>query len=126
MRTAIASILAAGLLSLTLTGQEDQAGFFGLERIWDVHLELEEADWTAMFPEEGVERRSMLRMFPSFPYKSGRVTIGDHKLEKVGVRFKGNSTFATTAGTLKRSFKLDFNREVPEQEFLGLTKLNLQ
>ena len=126
MRTAIASTFAACLLSLTLTGQEDQAGFFGLERIWDIHLELEKADWTAMFPEEGVERRSMLRMFPSFPYKSGRVTIGDHKLEKVGVRFKGNSTFATTAGTLKRSFKLDFNREVPEQEFLGLTKLNLQ
>ncbi len=44
---------------------------------------------------------------------------------RVGVRYKGNSSYWTARDSLKRPFKLDFNRFVPKQKFFGLKKLNL-
>lgn len=124
--------LLATLLSLALfspaqtprspTSQDD---FFGLDKMWDIHLTVARDVWTQMFPVSG-ERRSLFRMNGTFPYHKGDVQIGSHSFPGIGVRFKGNSTFRSTAGTLKRSFKLDFNRHDPEGNFLGLLKLNLQ
>ena len=105
----------------TPTSQDD---FFGLDKLWTIHLTVEKGNWTQMFPIRG-ERQSMLRMNGTFPYHKGNLEIGATGLEDIGVRFKGNSSFSATNGTLKRSFKLDFNRYDRKKNFLGLLKLNL-
>ncbi|NRA95485.1 MAG: DUF1080 domain-containing protein [Planctomycetes bacterium] len=101
-----------------------QDDFFGLQKLWTIHLTVARDDWTQMFPVRG-DRQSMLRMNGTFPYHKGDVAIGSSVLKGIGVRFKGNSTFSSTNGTLKRSFKLDFNRHDRTGNFLGLLKLNL-
>jgi hypothetical protein len=44
---------------------------------------------------------------------------------KIGVRFKGNSSFASSQGTIKRPFKLDFDEFIKTQRFFGMTKISL-
>ena len=112
-----------GVLTSNLCAQADQEDFFGLDKIWDVHIVVEREDWAQMFP---VGERSETRMFGKFPYRTGDVTIGSHTLKGVGIRMKGNATFMANGGTLKKSLKLDFNRNDPEQKFLDMGKLNLQ
>ncbi|MCD4708161.1 MAG: CotH kinase family protein [Candidatus Sabulitectum sp.] len=48
----------------------------------------------------------------------------DVSFDTVGVRFKGGSSF-TGNPTMKKSFKIDFNEFVDNQDFLGLRKINL-
>lgn len=112
-----------------------------------VEIELSRADWDRMPPT----RPSPLeRLLPSLPatqpatrpagdpdrlppnsfglqylYVHGGVRIDGQRLANVGVRFKGNSSYLHGSQGLKHPFKLDFNRYVDSQHFLGLTKLNL-
>ena len=58
----------------------------------------------AMYPKGGT--RMGLSQRGRYPYVKANVVFGDHELPEVGLRFKGNSTFWTTTGTLKRSLKL--------------------
>jgi spore coat protein CotH len=100
----------------------DQAAFFGLDKLWDVRLVVSEKDWKAMFP---ARRALSISNLGRFDYVKARAEIAGHKVAEVGLRFKGNSTFLFTRGTLKRPFKLDFDRYNEQGEFLGLKKLNL-
>jgi spore coat protein CotH len=100
---------------------ETQREFFGLSRIWDVKIAVDPDVWAKMFPT----RRPRSTQRTKYPYGVGRVRIASHPELEVGLRFKGNSTFWMTAGTLKRSFKIDFDRVKSGQKFLGLKKLNL-
>ena len=43
----------------------------------------------------------------------------------VAVRYKGNGTYMMSRGALKRSMKIDLNRYTKDQEFAGVTTLNL-
>jgi len=126
--SALLCTLSCGLLlsapTLAQAEPRDQDQFFGLERIWDIHLTVAPEVWDALYPQEGV--RMGLSQRGLFEYGKADVRIGGHDVANIGVRFKGNSTYWSTGGTLKRSFKLDFNRFESGQEFLGLTKLNLQ
>ncbi len=110
-------------LSCPLDAQASQEEFFGLDRIWDVHITVDSADWKQLFPSAS---QSPTRLFGKFPYRPAAVTIGAHRFENVGFRMKGNATFLATGGTLKRSLKIDFDRFVDGQRFLGMGKLNLQ
>ena len=98
--------------------------FFGLEKIWDVHLTISEQEWTGMFPEGGATF-GFAQQRPKFPYAKARLAIGTHKAIEVGIRFKGHSSFSSSRGTLKRPFKVDFDRFVKGQKFLGLKKISL-
>lgn len=60
-----------------------------------------------------------------FPWSTGKVTVGGVVFTNVGVRFKGNSSFNGSRGSLKRPFKLDFDRHVPGRTFAGLEELFL-
>lgn len=61
----------------------------------------------------------------TFPYARGTLEAAGQTCPGIGVRFKGNSSFGASQGSLKRSLKLDFNRYQKGRKFLGLTKLNL-
>ena len=58
-------------------------------------------------------------------YGKGNVIIDGESVSDVGVRFKGNGTFAEGHASGKYSFKIDFNEYVDGQEFRGLKKINL-
>lgn len=60
-----------------------------------------------------------------FPWVLGKVTVGGVEFTNVGVRFKGNSSFNGSRGSLKRPFKLDFDRHVPGRTLAGLEELFL-
>ncbi len=58
-------------------------------------------------------------------YGKGDVIIDGESVGDVGIRFKGNGTFAEGHASGKYSFKIDFNEYVDGQEFRGVKKINL-
>jgi spore coat protein CotH len=60
-----------------------------------------------------------------FPYVSGVVKIDDHDIQNIGVRFKGNSSYLTSAAHAKRPFRLDFNHYEDNQNYRGYKGLSL-
>jgi spore coat protein CotH len=60
-----------------------------------------------------------------YAYVRAKVTIDGTTLTDVGLRPKGNSSYTTAQEGIYIPFKLDFNRFVPGQRYLGLTCLNL-
>ncbi len=95
------------------------AELFGYTKIWDVEIRVSEEGYRTLAPPRS---RGFGR---DYPYAEGQVAIAGHAPLKVGLRYKGNSSYSSASGTKKKSFKIDFNRVVAGQEFLGLTKLNL-
>ena len=74
--------------------------------------------YTIYAPEQEA-RTSDRTYFPS------SVTIDRVKVDTIGLRYKGQSTFQGLPTDGKYSFKIDFNEFVKGQEFDGLKKLNL-
>jgi hypothetical protein len=116
------------LLAATAYGQADTVRpsshdeLFGIDRIWDVHIVVANDGWTGMHPDT----QKKMGYGARFPYAKARVRIAGHNEIVAGLRFKGNSTYWKLPGnTLKLSFKLDFDRYVKGQKFLGLKKLCL-
>jgi spore coat protein H len=60
-----------------------------------------------------------------YVYVKAAFECDGQKLAEVAVRFKGNSSYDNYQHSLKRPLKIDFNRFVPSQKFLGLDTLNL-
>ncbi len=95
------------------------SGFFQDTKVWEVSLTVSPENHDALEPQGG-------RGFDvDFKYVRAGVRIAGQSFEDAGLRYKGNSSFSTARGVPKKSFKIDFNRFVKGQKFLGLTKLNL-
>ncbi len=60
-----------------------------------------------------------------FPWATCTFECAGQTLTNVGLRFKGNSSFNMSRGTLKRPFRLDFERQVKGREFGGIQELCL-
>jgi hypothetical protein len=56
-------------------------------------------------------------------YMTAEFEWGEIHFDSIGVRFKGNSSYSYPG--VKKSFKLDINEYVEDQEIFGLDKLNL-
>lgn len=111
---------------------------FGLTRLWNMHLTVTARDWETMQPRRGGlgpagvpgkagdDGRIVRSQFGfDFEYVRGDLEIEGVRLPNVGVRFKGNSSYALTARVLKRPFKIDLDRYEPGQTFRGLKMLAL-
>lgn len=61
----------------------------------------------------------------NFPKVSASIEIEGAKFSNIAVRYKGNSTYMASRGSLKRSLKIEFNEFAKGQKFLGLETLNL-
>jgi len=59
-----------------------------------------------------------------YAFVKAQVTFDGETLHDVGLRMKGNSSYASAEKTLHVPLKLDFNRFVPGQKFHGLSTLN--
>ena len=105
----------------------DADQLFGLTNLWNFHLKIDPEAWNAMEPSLPTgPRRGGPPVFPN-DYKFAHATLEfeGQPVGEIAVRFKGNSSFKAARDSLKRSFKLDFNRFVKGQKFCGLIELNL-
>ena len=93
--------------------------FFQDTKVWDMALTVSPENYTALEPGNGKGFGG------DFEYVRANVILAGEAFENVGLRYKGNSSFSTARGIPKKSFKIDLNRFVKRQKFLGLTKLNL-
>ena len=120
---------------------------FGHERVWQFHLVLTPAEFAALQPaggggfpgfpgapmppkvepKPGEPKRDTHRSAfgVEFPWVQASLIAEGKTLEKVGLRYKGNSTYMATARSLKRSLKVDVDRIDDAARFHGLKSLNL-
>jgi spore coat protein CotH len=89
-------------------------------RIIKIELLLSSMAWNEMQPAGGGRGDGT-----QFPYASGTLTIDGKKLERVGMRFKGNSSYRFSQRGFRRPFKIDTNRFTKGLKWFGKTKLNL-
>ena len=60
-----------------------------------------------------------------YAFVKAQLTFDGEKINDVGLRMKGNSSYSSAEKTLRVPFKIDFNRFVPGQHFHGLASINL-
>lgn len=130
-----APLWAAG--PVTVWPREDgPSAFFGLNRLWDLHLDVSAEEWKALQPRGGgfgppprlappEEGKVRSQFGYEFTYVKADLTIAGQTFKDIGLRYKGNSTYATTSRVLKRPFKVELDRNVEGQAFLGVRKLSL-
>jgi spore coat protein CotH len=100
------------------------------ENNWDAML----ADMTSLYGSFGTGRGSFSDDDDDPIFVPSSVFFNDIEWYKVGVRFKGNSSLASSwaSGILKLSFKLDFDEyeddypQIDNQRFYGFKKLSLK
>jgi spore coat protein CotH len=121
------------------------AAFFGSTRVWPIHLTLSVENWKRMQPPPAKQsgfsvpigavppptaphpKRGGIagRVGLEFPEVRATMELGGKSYAEIGLRFKGNATYLSTANTLKRPLKIDLNAFVKGQECFGLATLNL-
>ncbi|MBI4910762.1 MAG: CotH kinase family protein [Acidobacteria bacterium] len=74
---------------------------------------------------EGARNGMSGAMGIDFPYVRADMLFEDQALSGVAVRYKGNNTFQMSRNSIKRSFKIDFNKFDKKLKFAGITTLNL-
>ncbi|MCW5981105.1 MAG: CotH kinase family protein [Bryobacteraceae bacterium] len=95
----------------------DQAGaFFDDSAVREIRLTFADSNWYNTL----YQAHSGNTADPYFP---ARFQYGSIVIDRIGVRFKGNSAFRRNG--VKKPFKLDFNKYDDAADFLGLKKLNL-
>ena len=100
---------------------------FSGKRVVQIDLHVSSQNWEAMQPRSGQRE---FRGPPGggeneFSYAHAALTIDGKKLENIGLRFKGNSSYRSSQRGLRRPFKIDTNRFVKGLKWFGRTKLNL-
>lgn len=124
---------------------------FGLTKVHQFHLRISAKDYAAMEPPMGGfpggpgggapggpgrpggpggprapgPNPGPGKMGFDFEYVHGELEAGEATFKEVGVRYKGNATYAAASRSAKRSFKIDFDRYDDKQRFHGARKLNL-
>jgi len=107
-------------LTLALAGAHalhaDKASAFFADGVREIHINFDDANWYSTLYQAHANDAAD-------PYFPARFQYGDTVIERIGVRFKGSSSFRRSGN--KKSFKLDFNAYDDSAKFLGLKKLNL-
>jgi hypothetical protein len=126
----------AGVGALPVGGQQPGtpaagADVFGHNKMWQFHLTLTAAEYAAMQPAPGTfpggpKRDAHRSAFGiEFPWAVASLTTDGKTIEKVGLRYKGNSTYVRASRNLKRSLKVDIDRHDDAARFHGLKSLTL-
>ena len=89
---------------------------FKENEVMDVKIELSEEDWNDMKKNARDEE-----------YHSANITIGDTKLENIGIRTKGFSSlqFVSSSDSDRYSFRIKFDKYVDGQNLYGLNEFVL-
>lgn len=132
--------------------KDASARAFGLDKVWSMHLTVSAQEWEKMQPKRGrggfggfggpprpeekekpkekpaeeSQGKKVRSMFGfEYEYVKGDLEIDGKTYKNVGVRYKGNASYATSQGRLKRPLKIDLDRHSDGQNFAGLKKLTL-
>src|SRR5690349_4404401 len=102
----ILSRLGTALLlsSLTVVGQIPNVyPLFDQDAVHEIKLTFPNEDWYDVLVAnyDGVRAEN--------PYFTASLEWGPYKFDSIGVRFKGNSTYTSSASTKKRPFRLKLN-----------------
>ena len=92
--------------------------FHKREAIHEIRIELTKAQWDAMQPQRSGGMDS------EYPEERAKVVIDGKELD-VAIRFKGNASYRSSQGSLKRPFKIDVNKFIKTQTVSGETTINL-
>jgi spore coat protein H len=127
------------------------AEMFGHDKVRQFHLMLTAAEYAAMQPAPGMfpggpggfQGRPMppMKAEPKpgepkrdthrsafgveFPWADASLVTDGTTIEKVGLRYKGNSTYMLSSRNLNRSLKVDIDRHDDAARFHGLKSLTL-
>lgn len=122
VKTGIAFLLALFCAGSALAQQpkltDKAAVFFDDTTVKEIRIYFDDPNWYNTLVQ--AHQNQAQTGDPFFPC---RFKYGSIELPKVGVRFKGNSSFRRNG--IKRPFKFDFNEYDTTINFLGLHKLNL-
>jgi uncharacterized protein (TIGR03437 family) len=123
MKNVIAFLLALFCASSALAQQQSKltdkaAAFFDDSAVREIRIYFDDPNWYNTLVQAHQNQNQT-----GDPYFPCRFKYGTIDLAKVGVRFKGNSSFRRNG--IKRPFKFDFNEYDDNVNFLGLKKLNL-
>src|SRR3954462_7416933 len=148
-------LLAAVIgLSFLLTGRPsaDQAqakptvlstsdDLFQIGKVWDIHLTFTADSWKALKPvpsrmfeashtdgflgPEGKRNGISALRGIDFKYVHASFDLYGRRFDDVGIRYKGNGTYRAGDDINKYSFKIDLNKFVKTNKFVGLKALNL-
>jgi len=106
----------------------DYATIFESPTIHSFTITLTAADWDKMLPREPQRDQPGRPPGPlelDFEYVHATVHFGDEVYRDVGLRFKGHSSFRGAGPeSLRKPYKMDFDRFVDTQSFHGFKKLN--
>lgn len=112
--------LAFVLCSAALQAQLPNAyPIFEKDAVHEIKLTFPKEDWY----EELVANYDGVRA--ENPYFPATLEWGNYKFENIGVRFKGNSSYNSSAATKKRPFRLKLNEFVKGQKIDGIGAFNL-
>ena len=102
--------------AVTVYGDEYVNKYFQRDKVMEVNIEIDEADWNQMMADPTAEE-----------FVTATVIVNGDVYPSVRVRTKGNSSLRSVAGSdsNRYSFKLNFNDIVQNQTLAGLTQLNL-
>ncbi len=119
------------------------ADVFGTDKVWQFHLALSAEEFAAMTPAQAGfpafgqpppprpkpkpgDRETHRSAFNiEFPLAVAAFSADGQTVPKVGLRYKGNSTYLMTARNLKRSLKVDLDKHDDAARFHGLKSLTL-
>ncbi len=91
---------------------QSQGEFYAAEKVQSVHLQISPAD-----------RRQMMEALPKCVYVPASFRWRDTTIEKVAVRFKGNSS-SNPHQKHKRSYLVRFDKYEDNQKFIGLRRVS--
>lgn len=116
MRLPARSIVFAALAAIASHGADPATAFFDDSTVREIRLYFDDPNWyNTLFRAHSSD--------PKDPYFPARFRYGDIEIPRIGVRFKGHSSFQRNG--VKKPFKLDFNEYDENARFFGLKKLNL-
>ena len=111
---------------------------FGVGKVLQLQMTMSEKEFAALAPAgggqfgpgfgppreqaEGTHRNTF---GIDFPWSQCELTLDGLTLKEVGLRYKGNYTYMAATRSLKKSLKIDLNKNVSGQKVDGLTMLNL-
>ena len=138
--------VALATFSLTAVAEDKperdrvRASAFEPNKVWNVHITLTSAEFEAMQPRGGFnpfgppppkpkvaekpldpDREVHRNTFGvDLPWVIGSVTIGDMTFDQVGIRYKGNGTISDATKSIKKSLKIDLDRNGGAGRFRGM------
>jgi spore coat protein H len=144
------SSMSRNILALTLLGlaahfvhAQEANAIFGMTKVHELHLDFTAKEWERMQKvsggpgfftpkkpvakdgEEPYEWHKSPGFGIEFPWAHADLTANGKTIKNVGVRYKGNGSYLSSAESLKRNLKIEVDHYVKEQRVEGLRTITL-